>query len=246
MRLKLIGCEVLYREVCAAVARSVNQIDIEFLPKGLHDMGSRRMRARIQEAVDGAAGGPYEAVLLGYALCGNGLAGLEARSVPLIIPRAHDCITLFLGSRERYREYFENHAGVYFHTSGWIERGQNPGTQLSWAFDELVERYGEEDARYIYQELTKHYRQFTFIEMGVEPDSRFEEQTRREAVARSWEFEKVQGDMSLIRRLVDGPWDDRRFLVAPPGSHVVVTHDEEILGAETGNSLNSRKRPDDR
>ncbi len=34
MRLKLIACEILYRELCAAVARSVNQVDIEFLPKG--------------------------------------------------------------------------------------------------------------------------------------------------------------------------------------------------------------------
>ena len=102
---------------------------------------------------------------------------------------------------------------------------------MSWAFDELVERYGEEDARYIYQELTKHYRQFTFIEMGIEPDGRFEEQTRREAAARGWEFEKMQGDMSLIRGLVDGPWDEPRFLVAPPGSHIVVTHNEEIFGA---------------
>lgn len=231
MRLKLIGCEVLYREACAAVARSVNQVDIEFLPKGLHDMGSRRMRARIQEAVDGAAGGPYEAILLGYALCGNGLAGIEARSVPLIIPRAHDCITLFLGSRERYRKYFDKHAGVYFQTSGWIERGQGSGTQLSWAFDELVERYGEEDARYIYQEMTKHYRQFTFIEMGVEPDGRFEEQAGREAAARGWEFEKVTGDMALIQQLVNGPWSGDRFLTIPPGSHVVVTHNEEIFGA---------------
>jgi hypothetical protein len=231
MRLKLIGCEVLYREACAAVARSVNQVDAEFLPKGLHDLGSARMRARIQEAVDGASGGPYEAVLLGYALCGNGLVGIEARSVPLVIPRAHDCITLFLGSRERYREYLDQHAGVYFQTSGWIERCQDSGTQLSTDFNELAERYGEEDARYIHQELTKHYRQFTFIEMGVEPDGRFEEQTRREAAARGWEFEKVQGDMSLIRTLVDGPWDGDRFLTVPPGSHIVVTHDERFLGA---------------
>ena len=37
MRLKLISCEIFYREVCAAVARSVNQVDVEFLPKGLGD-----------------------------------------------------------------------------------------------------------------------------------------------------------------------------------------------------------------
>ena len=77
MRLKLIGCEVLYRELCAAVSRSVNQVDLEFLPKGLHDKDSARMRDRLQQSVDRAEGGPYEAVLLGYALCGNGVAGLR-------------------------------------------------------------------------------------------------------------------------------------------------------------------------
>ena len=112
MRLKLIACEVLYRELCAAVARSVNQVDLEFLPKGLHDKGVARMLARLQEALDQTETGSYDAVLFGYALCGNGLVGLTARSLPVIVPRAHDCITLFFGSRERYLEYFENHPGV--------------------------------------------------------------------------------------------------------------------------------------
>ena len=111
MRLKLISCEIFYREMCAAVARSPHRIDIEFLPKGLHDIGSKKMLERLQEAVDHVEN--YDAVLLGYALCNNGLAGLTARSLPLVLPRAHDCITLFLGSKERYLEYFSDHPGVY-------------------------------------------------------------------------------------------------------------------------------------
>jgi len=232
MRLKLIACEVLYRELCAAVARSVNQVDLEFLPKGLHDKGGARMLARLQEALDQTEAGSYDAVLFGYALCGNGLVGLTARSLPVIVPRAHDCITLFFGSRERYLEYFESHAGVYFKTSGWIERGQDLESQLSLAFDALVERYGEENARYLYHELTKHYRKFTYIEMGVEPDNRFEEHTRQESAVRGWDFEKVPGDMSLLQGLVDGPWDEHRFLTVPPGSRVVATNDVNIFGVE--------------
>ncbi len=232
MRLKLIACEVLYREVCAAVARSVNQIDLEFLPKGLHDHGSSTMRAGLQEAVDRVDGASYDAVTLGYARCGNGLAGLVARSVPLVIPRAHDCITLFLGTRERYLDYFQSHPGVYFKTSGWIERGQSLDQQMSLSYEHLVERYGEENARYLHQELTKHYRQFTFIEMGIEPDNRFEEQARAEAASRGWEFEKIRGDMGLIQRLADGPWGEHEFLVVPAGSRVVVREDDAILGAE--------------
>ena len=53
----------------------------------------------------------YDAILLGYCLCSNGIVGLSSRKVPLIIPRGHDCITLLLGSREKYQEYFNTHRG---------------------------------------------------------------------------------------------------------------------------------------
>jgi hypothetical protein len=245
VRLKLISCEIFYREMCAAVAGSVNQIDVEFLPKGLHDIGAEGMLERLQAAVDAVDASRYKAVLLGYALCGTGLVGLTARALPLVIPRAHDCITLFLGSKERYLEYFNSHPGVYFKTSGWIERGGGltqldqrairQQTGLGQSYEELAARYGEDNAAYLYEQLgnqARHYRQFTFVEMGVEPDERFERQTQEEAAERGWKFEKVQGDMSLIRRLLEGPWDEADFLVTPPGWRVKAAYDERIIEAE--------------
>lgn len=245
MRLKLISCEILYREMCAAVARSPNQVDIEFLPKGLHDIGGAGMLGRLQAALDRVEEAGYEAVLLGYALCGTGLVGLAARSKPVVIPRAHDCITLFLGSKERYLEYFNDHPGVYFKTTGWIERGEDfqPLSRFTIQnklgyrqnYEELVARYGEDNARFLLEQLgdyTRNYGRFTFIEMGIEPDDRFERRTREQAVARGWKFEKTQGDMSLIQRLVDGPWEERDFLVLPPGWRVTATYDDNIIGAE--------------
>lgn len=241
MHLKLISCEILYREMCAAVARSPHQVDLEFLPKGLHDIGSAKMAARLQDAVDAVEAACYQAVLLGYALCGTGLAGLAARALPLVVPRAHDCITLFLGSKERYLDYFRNHPGVYFKTSGWIERGETAGrlsqlsaasrsTGYSWA--ELVEKYGEENAWYLWEAMAPSYRQFTYIEMGVEPDDRFERHTRERAAERGWEFEKLRGDMRLFEKLVGGDWDEGEFLVVPPGRRIVARYDDEILGVE--------------
>ncbi len=245
MRLKLISCEIFYREMCAAVARSPRQVDAEFVTKGLHDMGAAPMRERLQEAVDRVEPDRYEAVLMGYALCGNGLAGLTARALPLVVPRAHDCITLFLGSKERYQQYFVDNPGVYFKTTGWIERGdglQQIGqesiqrkTGIGYTYEELVAKYGEENAQYLYAELgdhTKNYRKFTFIEMGVEPDDRFEQDSRRQAAERGMEFEKVTGDLSMIQRLVDGVWDDKEFQVVEPGWRLVATHDEGIIGVE--------------
>jgi hypothetical protein len=246
MKLKLISCEILYREICALVAGSRNLIDVEFLPKGLHDIGAPKMVEQLQIAVDRINGSEYEGVLLGYALCGTGLAGLRARTLPVILPRAHDCITLFLGSRERYETYFSAHPGVYFRTTGWIERGHNLvqlvgqesvqdqlGVGLS--YEELVTRYGEDNAQYLWEQLgdyTRFYRQLTFIEMGIEPDDSFEKIAREEADRRSWSFEKVRGDLSLIRRLVDGPWEDADFLTVPPGFRIAPTYDHSIVRAE--------------
>jgi hypothetical protein len=238
VRLKLVSCEVLYREMCAVVARSPHQVDVEFLPKGLHDIGSTRMLARLQEAVDAAPARPYDAVLFGYALCGNGIAGLRAREVPLVVPRAHDCITLFLGSRARYQAYFDAHPGVYFKTTGWLERGEAPQgqVQLFAGFEDLSRRFGEENARYILHEMTAHYRQITFIEMGVEPDARFENQAREQAAGCGWTFEKERGDMGLMRRLVEGDWPPEDFLVVPPGHVVRPTYDETIVTAVPGDA----------
>ena len=56
MRLKLIACEILHRELCAAVARSVNRVDIEFLPKGLHDAGQERKKIGLLPANPSRAG----------------------------------------------------------------------------------------------------------------------------------------------------------------------------------------------
>ena len=42
---------------------------------------------------------------------------------PLVLPRAHDCITLLMGSRTEFERYFQDHPGVYYRSTGWVERG---------------------------------------------------------------------------------------------------------------------------
>ena len=44
MRILLIGCEVIIRELCDAVARSPHVVDARFLSKSLHDRAPRQWR----------------------------------------------------------------------------------------------------------------------------------------------------------------------------------------------------------
>ena len=243
MRLNLIACEVMQRELCSAVARSRNQVDVKFLPKALHDLGAEAMRAELQRLIDDTDYTRYEAVLIGYALCGMGTVGLSARRLPLVVPRAHDCITLLMGSSEKYLQYFDSNKGVYFRSTGWLERGENfdpvtiEHTQkmgIGANLEDLIERFGEDNGRYVYEQLRAYqtsYRQLTFIRTGLEPDGSFEDRARAEAKERGWQFDVVQGDLGMIKHLVDGDWNPHEFLIVQPGEHIEARYDGSIFGA---------------
>lgn len=243
MRILLIGCEVIIRELSDAIIHSPHVVDARYLSKGLHDRGARTMREAIQAAIDEAeaVAEKYDAIALGYGLCGNGLSGLEARSVPLVLPRAHDCITLLMGSRSGFERYFQDHPGVYYRSTGWVERGADleplarTQTGMGYTLDALVEKYGEDNGRFLYEELTRYrqtYQQLTFIETGIEPDGQAEGEARREADEKGWKFEKVRGDLGLFRGLLAGDWDEANYLVVRPGQRIAARPDHGIVAAE--------------
>lgn len=105
MRLKAIACQVFTREFESILARISHTVDLELIPMGLHSLGIE-MRSPLQERIDAADKLGYDAILLGYALCGQGTEGLCARRTQLVLPRAHDRIGALMGNRHRYAKYF--------------------------------------------------------------------------------------------------------------------------------------------
>lgn len=241
MRYKLFACEILFRELCFLASKSPHRIDLEFLPKGLHDVGREGMSRRLAETIATIDEDAYDAILLGYALCSGGIVGVRTRKIPLVLPRAHDCITLFLGSRQRYQDYFFENSGTFFKTTGWIERGgdlvQNVPESiaktlgLDMSLDEMIEKYGEENARYLREQIfgMGFYSKLAFIETGIEPDDSFEKLTRQEATQKGWDYEKIPGNLNLLERLLAGDWSAEDFLVVPPGRSIELSYDDDIV-----------------
>lgn len=218
----LIACEV-FRDEFEAV--SPPQVVRVYLPQGLHRTPGK-MPAAIQEAID-AASSRADVVLLGYGLCSNGVAGVFARSAPIILPRVHDCIALLLGSRERYEAEMEACAGTYYITPGWAKYGR---TSLTAYKEEYLPKFGEEDARYIAHECLKHYKRVVLINHGAGDVDLGRAHAREFAELFNLEYVEMPGSLDYLRRLVRGPWDEADFVRTPPGHAISAA---PFLGLQT-------------
>jgi hypothetical protein len=245
MTLKLIACEVLARQAYYVAALAPHVVDIEFIDKGLHDE-PEELRTYLQERVDAVPEGRYDAILLGYGLCSNSTAGLVARGTQLVLPRAHDCITLFLGSAERYGEEFRQTPGTYWYVADYIERGGHStgktvalGSsadegEMQVIYEQYVAKYGRDNADYLMEVMgawQKHYSRAAYIQNTDMPTPDYRDHIRQIAERRNWRFEELEGRLLLIRDLIHGPWPSDRYLVVPPMQGIVATNDACIVCA---------------
>ena len=158
-----------------------------------------------------------------------------------MLPRAHDCATIFLGSRERYQREHEATPGTYWFTEdnlkrgdalkGWLlgDAGRADGVEATYR--EYVEKYGEENADYLMEamgEWQSHYERGAFLDSGLAADEHSADLARQESEGRGWRFERVMSDLTLIERLLNGEWD-KDYLVVRPGEQVAMSYDEDVV-----------------
>jgi len=227
----VIACHVLWRELCYFASLSPRTHQFTFLKQGLHTT-PELLRQELQAAVD-RADERAEAILIGYGLCSNGLVGIRARTKKLVVMRGHDCITFLLGSKERYREYFDTHPGTYWYSPGWIETSIQPGKErYERVLKHYVETYGEENAEYLMaasENWMQNYTNAAYVDLGVGESERYKAYTRACAEWLGWKCEFLEGDGRLMRDFLAGNWNDRDFLVVEPGHVIVASHDETTI-----------------
>jgi hypothetical protein len=247
MFLKVIACEIAARELYFTSALSPHLVDLELLTQGYHDIPSTG-QSEIQKRIDAVPEGKYDAILLGYGLCSNILVGLTAGHTRLVIPRAHDCITFFLGSKERYQQCFAERPGTYYYTSGWLECAKRRGEKGAiWggaslpasanlnfraAYDGWVKKYGEEQAKYLFEEMSRWsdaYTHGTLISFEFLKHLKLPEQVQQICSEKGWEFDELRGELGLLQKFLNGDWPDAEFLIVQPGQKVVASFDEKVI-----------------
>ena len=229
----VIGCGVLAPDINHIARENHLHVKTNFLPGGLHSTPDI-LRIRLQEAIDQAAADPQcGRIVVGYGLCGRGTIGIRAPRVPLIFPRVHDCIALFMGSDRAYRKEFEKYPGTFYISAGWYREKEAPrekepekiwvGTE-SMGCRELKDKYGEEGGGRIidfFSSWHHNYQRAAFIDTGIGKEKKSAEHALKMAEKYNWKYECIPGNLSLMTRLLTQGVSDKEIVVVPPG-HVTV------------------------
>jgi hypothetical protein len=243
MKLLILSCESLTRSAYGAAARSPHIVDVTIVPRIKHQ--PLEIRARLQGLIDAAEGQGFDAVGLVYGLCGHATANLTARSIPLVVPRAHDCITLHLGSRANHEAKLKEEPGTYWYAQDYMERvqginaalamGQGSDEEMKTMYNDFFYKYGKAKADRMMSVMGSwldNYKRAIFLTTDSNADSPVEADARAQAAKRGWNFERLPADFSLVQRLCNGDWADEDFLVVPPGKTTQASYENDILKAE--------------
>jgi hypothetical protein len=195
-----------------ALAGDRDDIEICYLDQNMHERPDQ-MPAVIQAEIDQVEARAH-AIVLGYGLCSNGIAGIKAPRQGLIVPRVHDCITLFLGSRAAYERVFYEQPGTYYLTPGWVEERKDP---LGYMESTYVPRMGREKAEWGIREELKNYTRIVMIDTQSADMGPLRKIARENATFLGKNYEEIPGRQDYFKSILFGPYPDADFIHLKPG-----------------------------
>jgi len=196
------------------------------------------LRTKLQSRINAAAAEQnYDLFLLLYGLCGNATVGLTC-PVKLIMPRIHDCCTMFMGSKGKFAKEFGGKLSMRWCTSGYYERcymdngliGDSSRRRETYPeYQALIEQFGEDNAEYIWDTMHPEIEtpEAAYIRINGFEMPGHEAGFRRLVEEQGKTLQILEGDASYLKDLINGPWDDERFLTINPGEKIGAVYDME-------------------
>jgi hypothetical protein len=207
----IVACETLKQELESVMRNKDCAYPVVWVDSGKHAWPDK-LRVSVQEAIDGIPPS-CKTILILFGFCGNAMVGVEARNHRLVLPKAADCIPLFIGSRAERDAYG---TGTYFFTEGYINSGGSIATDTS----QVCQRYGEKRGLSILKKMLENYKYFAVIDTGTFNVADVKIKVDNFAKLVEIPVKVIPGNLRIIEALVAGSWKEEEFFIFEPGEKI--------------------------
>lgn len=232
-RVALLACGVFEKEIEFYQSELSTVVELEYFEMGLHDQPDV-LRSTLQAKINTYdQRKDIDTIALAYGLCGCGTAGLHSKQHRLVIPRGHDCITVFLGSKERYAKHQSKCGGCMYYTPGWNRGRRVPGPdKLDALKKEFLEKFDPEDVDFLINSERSAWAMHdtaTYIDLGTDDAESEAQYAKRCAEWLGWKFQRLKGKPDILKDLLNGNWDKKRFQIIEPGHQIAHSPNSDIM-----------------
>lgn len=193
-------------------------LELCVLQENNHDVPNL-LRRNIQYELDAMEN--TDRVLMAFATCGGSMVGLRTGEFELVIPRVDDCLSLLLGSMERRKDVLEGGFGMFV-TKSWMDHDQNIGVEL----ERIRAKYPPARAEKVIEIMYGNFDSLNVIDTGAYDVHTILPRSQIIAQQLGLKHRIVQGTLTYLEALLQGPWNSDQFIVIPPLSTV---RDEDVL-----------------
>ena len=175
-----------------------------------------KLKQQLQTEIDSTV--DADLILLLYGICGNATKGIQSNKIPVVIPRVHDCATILLGGKTKYKNVFGHRP-----SQGWKclsydkEDIHNVSLESNPIYIEYKEKYGEDNALYLFEMLFPKTDNELYISLGLQED-----EARMKSLTDS--FEIIEGSLDYLKRLLQLVFEDT--IILQENEQMVPLYDE--------------------
>ena len=209
MKTYIITCGSLLKQVEAAQKKEGTDYPVIEMDRRLH-AEPVKMREKLFAAMDRLPE-DTELVLISMGMCGGSLL---CRPFPFrtVIPRADDCISLQLHTKDRCGFNLKEEKHLY------LTDMKDGGLSVESIRQSLIERHGEEKGLETFDRWFDGYRNLDIVDSGLIDchSADYLEAAERSASLIGAEIRYVPGSNLILEELVSGRWEEH-FLIVEPG-----------------------------
>ena len=192
MKIGVVACRIMKRELDKVLSRNEDIAEVIYLEEGKHVYPDKLKESIVEQIND--IKDRVDVIFLGYGDC-QSLKGMENEfDIPIVHPRADDCIGILL-TPKGYSEELAKEAGTWFMTPGWAELGMEMIYKVMH-----LDRPGmdSDTADEIARELFASYSRGLYIDTGVGDNEYFLGKARESCELFNIRLETVVANSTIL------------------------------------------------